>query len=463
MQKYKVLKGGWTVKAVNPYPEKLSYRLGEFEAKYSRNEATKVLKLSMHFKLPETDITKLATYELEADCNNHGSCSNCSGINCCLIYMPNPDYTDFDRAKPILPLTHQQDEGIEVSGELVWQYQSNLPDRDNLNKWFTVDDYLYVIMYKNTIYNTRRACKPVSTNNNSEYPYPLEINTVLAKNKKCEIIEGDGNTNIEKAVKDRMNLLDISIYTPTEAFEHGVNFGIDWQACQPITTNSNPALEEMVAHTMGRMPSLDGLDAHSKDENPLSQEELKELAKKFEHIPKEMMEEILYDEPVTTDSKEELKKADLYWDLMAMPEIEFNKHKEIVLQVEDYHNHGKSPLPIASASIEKPRPMNEIFEVCKVLVDGNIERLAESNAEQLYRAYPFPNDNWSFKAVRLAYVEGAKFGAHWQSQTTQQPLIELLEKRIAELEEMKSLDSADTLIKNAVIFELSKILEKCKA
>lgn len=37
----------------------------------------------------------------------------------------------------------------------------------------------------------------------------------------------------------------------------------------------------------------------------------------------------------------------------------------------------------------------------------SIEEAARISAEHLYPGYPFPNDNWSYKAVRLAYIASA--------------------------------------------------------
>lgn len=235
MQKYKVLKGGWTVKAVNPY-------------------------------LP----------------------------------VNGESWSDFDRSNPILPLIHQQDEGIKVEGELVWQINNSFDKWDECSK----KRVQYIVDNKTMINGWWYKCR---------------------------------------------------------------------QALQPITTNSN-------------------------EEPQLSQEELKELAKKFEHIPKEMMDEILYDEP----------------------------------------------LPIASASIENPLNMVEAFE--NGLKEGKY----------------FVTDMLKSAALDV-FMAGFQFGI--ESQTTQQPLIELLEKRIEELNIDKSkIKSGDhigySIDINSRIDELETLLTK---
>lgn len=85
-------------------------------------------------------------------------------------------YSDFDRANPILPLTHQQDEGIEV--ELnpvpVWQYREYVPMIDAHGNW-TDSTEAYCEKLSKSIFEIRIAYQPITTNSKEEkLPYVLD-------------------------------------------------------------------------------------------------------------------------------------------------------------------------------------------------------------------------------------------------------------------------------------------------
>lgn len=82
------------------------------------------------------------------------------------------NWIKFDKANPILPLTHQQDEGIEVEGELVWQYD-DFSYIDNLPVWRTVDKDKFknfAEFDKQFMMPTRIALQPITTNSKEERP-----------------------------------------------------------------------------------------------------------------------------------------------------------------------------------------------------------------------------------------------------------------------------------------------------
>lgn len=65
-------------------------------------------------------------------------------------------------------------------------------------------------------------------------------------------------TNIEQHVKKVAEFLDIGIYTPMEAFEHGVNTGMDWQSdiVQELT-NERDELQKQVITLENEVNYLD--------------------------------------------------------------------------------------------------------------------------------------------------------------------------------------------------------------
>ena len=109
---------------VNPSEQYDWLTMSEFIEEYSGNEFTKILKLHNHKNIPDTHMTKTAIYELEKACQNYGACSNCSGISCCMIGIPNPVYNAFEQSvitydAPGIP------DCDEVEADLVWQMKIN--------------------------------------------------------------------------------------------------------------------------------------------------------------------------------------------------------------------------------------------------------------------------------------------------------------------------------------------------
>ena len=106
----------------------------EFIDEYSSNEFTKLLKLHGHEKIEDTHITKTSTYELEGACQSYGACSNCSGVSCCLVLVPNPVYNAIEQSIQYheFPNPPEVNPGEVVMAYLQWQMKSRGTNEWNL-------------------------------------------------------------------------------------------------------------------------------------------------------------------------------------------------------------------------------------------------------------------------------------------------------------------------------------------